>query len=146
MIDDPKAKPSEVKRVLLCTGKIYYDLLEKQQTDKRSDVAIVRVEQLYPTPYEQIETIRSKYKKAKSFIWVQEEPENMGAWPYLCRKFRNSDLQVISRKESSSTATGYTKEHIAQQLSIIGKAFEDEAGKNTKKSIEKATKKVVNID
>jgi 2-oxoglutarate dehydrogenase E1 component len=100
VIDDGYAKPSDVKRVLFCTGKIYYDLLEKQQADKRSDIAIIRLEQLYPTPYEQLNNIVSKYKNAKELIWVQEEPENMGAWPYICRKFYNYDLniKVISRK------------------------------------------------
>ncbi len=148
LIDDVYAKPSEVKRVLFCSGKVYYDLLEKQQTDKRADVAIVRLEQLYPTPYQQIEKIKEKYKKAKEFIWVQEEPENMGAWPYMARKFRDTDLNLkgISRPESSSTATGYPKQHIAQQLQIVGKAFEDIAGPEVKKAIVKATKKVVNID
>lgn len=148
VIDDTYVKTADVKRVLLCSGKIYYELLEKQQTDQRKDVAIVRLEQLYPTPYAQLEAIKEKYSKAKELMWVQEEPENMGAWPYLCRKLRNSDvhLDVISRKESSSTATGYAKQHISQQLYIIGKAFEDKAGKEMKKSITKATNKAVKVD
>jgi 2-oxoglutarate dehydrogenase E1 component len=148
LIDDPAANPASVKRVLLCSGKVYYDLLEKQQTDNRKDVAIVRIEQLYPTPFEAITELTRKYKRAKEFVWVQEEPENMGAWPYFCRKFRNSkiDLQVISRKESSSTATGYAKQHVAQQLYIVGKAFEDKAGPEVEKAVVKTTKKVVNID
>lgn len=148
VIDDTYVKSSDVKRVLLCSGKIYYELLEKQQTDKRKDVAIVRLEQLYPTPYAQLEAIKAKYNKANELMWVQEEPENMGAWPYLCRKLRNSEvhLDVISRKESSSTATGYAKQHISQQLYIIGKAFEDKAGKELKKSITKATNKAVKVD
>jgi 2-oxoglutarate dehydrogenase E1 component len=148
VIDDNYVKATDVKRVLFCSGKIYYDLFEKQQSDKRSDVAIVRLEQLYPTPFEQLSAIKTKYKKADQFVWVQEEPENMGAWPYICRKFRASDLdlELISRKESSSTATGYMKQHISQQLYIIGKAFETSTGAKTKKSLEKATKRVVNID
>ena len=148
VIDDTFVKPGEVKRVLFCTGKVYYDLLEKQQADKRKDVAIVRVEQLYPTPIEQLRAIKDKYNKATELFWVQEEPENMGAWPYICRRFYKSDfhLNVISRKESSSTATGYSKQHVAQQLYIIGKAFEDIAGPEVKKAVVKTTKKVVNID
>ena len=131
-----------------CSGKIYYDLLEKQQTDKRKDVAIVRVEQIYPTPYDQLNEIKAKYLKAKEFVWVQEEPENMGPWPYMGRKFRNTDfnLELISRKESSSTATGYAKQHISQQLYNIGKAFEDKAGKEVKKSVVKTTNKAVKVD
>ncbi|WP_026897833.1 2-oxoglutarate dehydrogenase E1 component [Daejeonella oryzae] len=148
VIDDSFVKAADVKRVLFCSGKIYYDLLDKQQLDKRKDVAIVRLEQLYPIPYDQLNEIKAKYKKAKQFVWVQEEPENMGPWPFISRKFRESEFnfKLISRKESSSTATGYAKQHIAQQLSIIGKAFEDAAGPEIKKQIQKATDKAVNID
>jgi len=148
VIDDNFVKASEVKRVLFCSGKVYYDLLEKQQTDKRKDVAVVRLEQLYPMPYDQLEAIQSKYKKATEFVWVQEEPENMGAWPYISRKFRKSsfNFELISRNESSSTATGYAKQHVAQQLYIVSSAFESKAGPKDKKQVEAATKKVVNID
>ena len=148
VIDDHFVKAADVKRVLLCSGKVYYDLLDKQQTDKRKDVAVVRLEQLYPIPYDQLEAIQSKYKKATEFIWVQEEPENMGAWPYISRKFRNSslNLELISRQESSSTATGYAKQHIAQQLNIVVSAFESKAGLKDKKQVKVATKKIVNID
>ncbi|MES3016422.1 MAG: 2-oxoglutarate dehydrogenase E1 component [Bacteroidota bacterium] len=148
LIDDTYVKASDVKRVLFCSGKVYYDLLEKQQVDKRTDVAIIRLEQLYPTPYDQMDAIRTKYKKAGEFVWVQEEPENMGAWPYIARKFRKSEFNfdVVSRKESSSTATGYAKQHIAQQLFIVGQAFETSAGPEVKKKVEKTTQKVVNID
>ncbi|GAA4325571.1 2-oxoglutarate dehydrogenase E1 component [Mucilaginibacter gynuensis] len=145
LIDDNYADVKKVKRVLLCTGKVYYDLLEKQQTDKRKDVAIVRVEQLYPTPVHQILKVKAKYNKAKEFIWVQEEPENMGAWPYICRKFHNDTvvkLDIISRIEGSSTATGYAKQHAAQQLYIINKAFETQGSKDVKASIDKTTKKL----
>ena len=147
VIDDTFVSEGDVKRVLFCTGKIYYDLLEKQQADQRKDIAIVRVEQLFPTPYTQLRELKAKYTGAE-FFWVQEEPENMGAWPYICRKFRKSDLnlEVISRKEASSTATGYAKQHISQQMYIVGKAFEDRAGKEVEKAIVKTTKKVVNVD
>jgi 2-oxoglutarate dehydrogenase E1 component len=144
LIDDTYVDPKKVKRVLLCTGKIYYDLLDKQQTDKRKDVAIVRIEQLYPTPVTQILKVKAKYEKAE-FIWVQEEPENMGAWPYICRKFHNDqviNLSVISRIEGSSTATGFAKQHAAQQLYIVSKAFEAPAGKVVKESVKKTTKKM----
>jgi 2-oxoglutarate dehydrogenase E1 component len=131
VIDDTFVKADSVKRVLFCSGKIYYDLLEKQQTDKRSDIAIVRLEQLYPSPVAQLEAIKTKYKKASEFIWVQEEPENQGTWPYMCRKFRNStfNFQLIARRESSSTATGYAKQHQAQQVEIINQAFDKSAKK-----------------
>ena len=147
VIDDAYADPKKVKRVLLCTGKVYYDLLEKQQVDKRKDVAIVRVEQLYPTPIQHILKMKYRYEKATEFIWVQEEPENMGAWPYICRKFHNDthlNLQVISRLEGASTATGFAKQHAAQQAHIVAKAFEAPIGKTVKESIKKTTEKMAN--
>ncbi|WDF54625.1 2-oxoglutarate dehydrogenase E1 component [Mucilaginibacter sp. KACC 22063] len=144
LIDDSFVDAKKVTRVLLCSGKIYYDLLEKQQADKRKDVAIVRIEQLYPTPVDAMVKLKTQYPKATEFIWVQEEPENMGAWPYLCRKFRKSELQleVISRRESASTATGYAKQHNSQQLYIVGKAFEAPAGEAVKEAVKKTTKKM----
>jgi 2-oxoglutarate dehydrogenase E1 component len=125
MIDDEFVTANEVKKVLFSSGKIYYDLLEKQQADGRKDVAIVRIEQLYPTPIAQMEKLILKYSNSKEFVWVQEEPENMGAWPYLYRRLRKSslNLDLISRKESSSTATGYAKVHEQQQAAIVEEAF-----------------------
>jgi len=146
VIDDENADAKKVKRVLFCSGKIYYDLLEKQTADDRKDVAIVRLEQLYPTPVQQIEAIRTKYNKATDFIWVQEEPENMGAWPYLWRKSRTEEAlrfdNLISRNESASTATGFAKQHAAQQLYIISKAFESPAGKKVKEAVKATAEKM----
>jgi len=148
LIDDDYADPKKVKRVLLCTGKIYYDLLEKQQADKRKDIAIVRIEQLYPTPLVQILKVKAKYNKVAEFVWVQEEPENMGAWPYICRKFHNDkviNLDVISRHEGSSTATGFAKQHAAQQAQIVSKAFESPAGKQVKAVIKATQDNMANV-
>ncbi|MBC7746024.1 MAG: 2-oxoglutarate dehydrogenase E1 component [Flavobacterium sp.] len=148
LIDDKFVNPKEVKRVLFCSGKVYYDLLEKQQADHRKDVAIVRLEQLYPLPYGGMEDIKLRYKNAVQFIWVQEEPENMGAWPYICRKLFSSDFhfKLISRKESSSTASGFSKQHIAQQVSLVGRAFEDAAGQEVIEKVKETTEKVINVD
>src|ERR1700744_1467240 len=148
VIDDSYADVKKVKRVLFCSGKIYYDLQEKQLADDRKDVAIVRIEQLYPTPVQQMAKIKAKYSKAKEFIWVQEEPENMGAWPYMCRKFRKGDvlsLDVISRLEGSSTATGFAKQHAAQQTHIIAKAFESPVSTELKEKIKKTTEKMSTV-
>ena len=145
MIEDQYADPKKVKRVLMCTGKIYYDLLEKQQADKRKDVAIVRIEQLYPTPTTQIKKMMANYAKAGEFFWVQEEPENMGAWPYICRKFYSHmtvNLGIISRPEGSSTATGFSKQHAAQQLHIVAKAFEAPVGKKVKAAVKETAEKM----
>jgi len=149
VIDDVNVKADEVNRVLFCSGKIYYELLEKQQKDETKNVAIVRVEQLYPTPLDQMEAVYNGYKNAKEAIWVQEEPENMGAWPYLLRKTRKtafSDIEVISRNESSSTATGFAKQHAAQQASILAKAFETPVTEEDKKIAKKSVNKVYNVD
>ncbi|MBD3750627.1 MAG: 2-oxoglutarate dehydrogenase E1 component [Sphingobacteriales bacterium] len=147
VIDDVNVKADKVRRVLLCTGKIYYDLLEEQEKTKRDDIAIVRLEQMYPTPYQQLEKIRTKYKKAE-FLWVQEEPENMGAWPFISRVFRKSDFdfEVISRKPASSPATGFAKQHLAEQAAIVAKAFDlknlDQVKEVIKKSAIAKTAKV----
>ncbi|MEN5235116.1 2-oxoglutarate dehydrogenase E1 component [Sphingobacterium faecium] len=127
VIDDAHVNAKDVKRVLFCSGKVYYDLLEKQEADKRKDIAIVRLEQLFPIPEEQLKAIRKKYNKATQFVWVQEENENMGAWSYYCRKLMNTELAFtgfVARKESGSTATGYMKQHVAQQAEILNKSFE----------------------
>ncbi|WP_426789683.1 2-oxoglutarate dehydrogenase E1 component [Sphingobacterium sp. WOUb80] len=127
VIDDANVAAKDVKRVLFCSGKVYYDLLEKQETDKRKDIAIVRLEQLFPIPTEQLKAIRKKYSKAKEFVWVQEENENMGAWSYYCRKLMGTEIAFtgfVARKESGSTATGYMKQHVAQQAEILNKSFE----------------------
>lgn len=127
VIDDANVAAKDVKRVLFCSGKVYYDLLEKQEADKRKDVAIVRLEQLFPIPTEQLKAVRKKYNKAKEFIWVQEENENMGAWSYYCRKLMGTEIAFtgfVARKESGSTATGYMKQHVAQQAEILNKSFE----------------------
>lgn len=127
VIDDVNVSAENVKRVLFCSGKVYYDLLEKQEADKRKDVAIVRIEQLFPIPTDQLKAIRKKYTKAKEFVWVQEENENMGAWSYYCRKLMGTEIAFtgfVARKESGSTATGYMKQHVAQQAAILNKSFE----------------------
>jgi len=122
IIDDMTVDASKVKKVLLCSGKIYYDLLEYQETNKRKDVAIVRVEQLYPLNYKTLDATVEKYKKAK-FVWVQEEPSNMGAWVYMLSCYRKVPLDVISRKNSASPATGYQKVHFEEQKRIVEEAF-----------------------
>jgi 2-oxoglutarate dehydrogenase E1 component len=113
---------SKVKKVLLCTGKMYFDLSEKQLKDNRKDVAIVRLEQLYPLPVQQLEALNQKYKAA-TWFWVQEEPLNMGAASYLQMNLKQINYGVISRNPSAATATGYAKVHGREQLEIIETAF-----------------------
>ncbi|MFY8110106.1 MAG: 2-oxoglutarate dehydrogenase E1 component [Bacteroidia bacterium] len=123
VIDDTFVDAKKVKRVLLCTGKIYYELLERQQKENRKDIAIVRVEQLYPMPEQQLTAIYEKYAKAEK-VWVQEEPKNMGAWLYLLRWDSNRILNRISRESSASPATGFSKAHLREQEAIISKSFD----------------------
>ncbi|AQG80894.1 2-oxoglutarate dehydrogenase E1 component [Spirosoma montaniterrae] len=121
VLGDSYANPKKVKRVLLCTGKVYYDLLDKQQADQRDDVAIVRLEQLAPLPQKQLDAVLASYGKAER-IWVQEEPENMGAWTYLLRS--GMRLPIISRHAAASPATGFAKIHTQEQAEIVRRAFE----------------------
>ena len=149
VIADANVKADAVNRVVFCSGKIYYELLEKQQKDEIKNVAIVRLEQLYPTPLAQMEGVYKSYKNATEAVWVQEEPENMGAWPYLLRKVRKTffkDIEVISRKESSSTATGFAKQHADQQAFILARAFEMPVTEKEQKIAKKSVSKVYNVD
>lgn len=123
VIDDANATVKATRRVVFCSGKVYYDLLERQETDKESGVAVVRVEQLYPFPQKQLDAVIAKYKNATELVWLQEEPENMGAWSYLLRTWANAELKLIAREASASPATGSHKQHDKEQHAIIEKAF-----------------------
>lgn len=124
VIDDPNIKTaSKVKRVLLCSGKMYFDLSEKQLAEQRTDVAIVRLEQIYPLPVEQLNALREKYKKAE-WIWVQEEPRNMGAAGFLQMTLEDFPIKFISRPAGAATATGFAKMHAKEQQALVDKAFE----------------------
>jgi 2-oxoglutarate dehydrogenase E1 component len=111
-----------VKTVVFCSGKIYFDLAERQQKDKRTDVALIRLEQLYPLPYSQLEALYKKYSKA-TWFWVQEEPLNMGAAAYLQMNLKSINFGIISRQPSAATATGYSKVHAQEQGEIVETAF-----------------------
>jgi len=121
---DNYVEDKKVKKVLLCSGKMYFDLLEKQQKDERKDVAVVRIEQLHPFPTKQVEAELAKYPKAKVF-WVQEEPENMGYWSFVIREFGWKRFEgLIARKKSASPATGFLKIHNEEQAALVNLAFE----------------------
>ncbi len=123
VIDDTTANADTVTKLVFCSGKLFYDLIERKEKDKNTTIAIVRIEQLYPLPLLQLNEIIEKYKNAKTYIWAQEEPENMGAWSFLLRVFREVPLQVISRMESASPATGFSKSHETQQKAIVDSVF-----------------------
>lgn len=122
VMDDGAADPVKIKKVLFCSGKIYFDLVERQQKDKRKDIALIRVEQLYPLPAKQLEALYGKYAKA-TWFWVQEEPLNMGAASFLQTNLRSINFGVIGRQRSASTATGYNKVHLQEQAELIETAF-----------------------
>ncbi len=123
VIDDTASfVPANVRKVLFCSGKIYYDLLDKKQKDNVTDTAIVRVEQLYPLPLKQLEMLHQKYSRA-TWFWVQEEPLNMGAASYLQMNLKTISYGIISRNPGAATATGYAKVHAQEQAEIVNTAF-----------------------
>jgi 2-oxoglutarate dehydrogenase E1 component len=123
VIDDSfVTDPALVKKVLFCSGKIYFDLAERQQKDNRKDIAIIRLEQLYPLPEKQLQTLYEKYNKA-TWFWIQEEPLNMGAASYLQMNLKSINYGFISRQPSAATATGYAKVHAQEQKEIVDTSF-----------------------
>ncbi|GAA4732892.1 2-oxoglutarate dehydrogenase E1 component [Flavisolibacter ginsenosidimutans] len=123
VIDDTFVQNAgDVKKVLFCSGKVYYDLADRQQKEARKDVAVVRVEQLYPLPYKQLEELYKKYNKA-TWFWVQEEPLNMGAAAFLQMNLKGMNYGIISRQPGAATASGYSKVHAQEQAEIVETAF-----------------------
>ena len=122
-------KDSKIKKVVMCSGKIYYDLLEAREIAKNDSIVLIRIEQLYPFPAKTLANLLKKYQKAK-FIWCQEEPKNMGAWNtvrnYIDRTleiihYTGDKVKYVGRKASASTATGNLNKHLAQQKEILEK-------------------------
>lgn len=124
VIDDANAEASKVEKVVFCQGKFYYDLLKKKEELNAENVALVRLEQLYPLDKSKINAILDKYSNKKQLIWAQEEPENMGAWTYLLRKMREIPFEVISPREAASPAPGSHKTFEARHNNTINRVFE----------------------
>jgi 2-oxoglutarate dehydrogenase E1 component len=123
VIDDPTVESAAgINKVLFCSGKIYFELAERKQKEGKNDVAVIRLEQLYPLPERQLMELYKKYNKA-TWFWVQEEPLNMGAAGFLQMHLKNINYGVISRHLSAATATGYSKVHAQEQKEIIDTAF-----------------------
>jgi 2-oxoglutarate dehydrogenase E1 component len=123
VIDDYSADPQKITRVVFCTGKVYYDLLDEKIRINDSVTAVVRIEQIYPFPLNQVNELLLKYSKAATYLWVQEEPSNMGAWSFIIRHFHDVQLLLVARPESGSPATGLPKTHKLRQQKIVEKAF-----------------------
>ncbi len=134
---EKKSAAEKVKTLVLCTGKIFYDLQKKRDENKVKDLTIVRVEQLYPFPQVALEELKVKYKKVDRIVWCQEEPYNMGAWTFVQPRLWgiwDRDIEYVGRKGSGTTAEGSSKAHLAEQERIITVALGLKKNKKKKKS------------
>jgi 2-oxoglutarate dehydrogenase E1 component len=123
-----KIVKKKVARVVMCSGKVYYDLLKKRREDKLDHVAIIRIEQLYPFPHEEVKKILGSYKNASTFVWCQEEPQNQGAW--YCSRHNLDDavpnkepVVFAGRAASAAPAVGYASVHNEQQAKLVSDAL-----------------------
>ncbi|HHE3460863.1 TPA: 2-oxoglutarate dehydrogenase E1 component [Pasteurella multocida] len=120
--------PKHVRRVVMCSGKVYYDLLEQRRKNNQSDVAIIRIEQLYPYPHEEMKQILADYSHVTDYVWCQEEPLNQGAWYCSQHNFVSSipehgKLRYVGRPASASPAVGYMSLHNEQQTALVNEAL-----------------------
>ena len=131
VIADTRVNPKDVEKVIMCSGKVYYDLLQAAEETQENHVALIRVEQFYPWPHKELMEALAPYQSAQ-FVWCQEEPENMGAWSFVDRrleqvlvdlKVKNNRPSVISRPVSASPATGLLKRHEVEQKQIVDEAL-----------------------
>jgi len=133
LIPDAKANVKKVKRVVVCGGKVYYDLLEEASKRGAEDVALVRVEQLYPFPREALKAEIARYTGAKDVVWCQEEPRNQGAWYQIrhhltaCLGAKQA-LHYAGRKASPSPAAGHLADHVAEQTKLVADALANALG------------------
>ncbi len=140
IISDPQYIGNNVQRILLCSGKVYYDLVNKREELGRTDLAIIRIEQLYPFPLDRLTEIMVRYSDAAEIFWVQEEPENMGAWYFVEEQLqsmmnagsaaatRRRQLRYIGRPPAASPATGAHRTHHDQQIALVDEAFASTPG------------------
>jgi 2-oxoglutarate dehydrogenase E1 component len=134
--DQSQTDPARVKRILLCTGKVYFDLAAARAERGLNDVALIRLEQLYPLRKNDLMDLLRAYPKGTPVVWVQEEPRNMGAWSYINRQLPGELLGLhpwscVTRERSASPAAGSEKRHKLEQAKLIREAFEDSSGKGT---------------
>jgi 2-oxoglutarate dehydrogenase E1 component len=129
VIDDPQADPAHITRLVFCSGKFYYDLINSEQRAKNPHVAIVRVEQLYPFPADDITAILQRYSRVQQIVWAQEEPKNMGAWEFMGYRLKKLvglrvPVNYVGRRRSGTPAEGSKTAHQVNQAMIAGYAFE----------------------
>jgi 2-oxoglutarate dehydrogenase E1 component len=126
VIDDETGNPRKVIKVVFCNGKLYYDLLAERERLNNDQIALIRIEQLYPFPTQQVKAVAEKYPLSKTFIWAQEEPANMGAWNFIHDLFGlNIPLKLVARPASGSPATGSGKFHTIRQQKILDKVMSE---------------------
>ena len=131
VIDDELDNKNDVKKIIMCSGKVFYELIEKRNKEKRNDIAIIRIEQLYPFPYDDLEEILLRYQNVHEYIWCQEEPLNQGAWfshrhriqRVLDRLGNNNEVKLVSRPPAAAPAVGLMKLHLKQQETLINEAI-----------------------
>ncbi len=123
VIDDETAEPEKILQVIFTSGRLYYDLLKRKEERDADNTAIVRLEQLYPLPGEQLSRIVKKYPNAERHVWAQDEPENMGAWDFVSRNFTDVSFLPITRPASAAPAGGLVKLHKARLEKILDKSF-----------------------
>jgi len=129
--DEVKNKPS-ITKVVLCSGKVFYDLKDRQNSQQKDNIAIVRIEQLYPFPYDDLEEILMEYKNVKDIVWCQEEPQNQGAWfshrhrlqRVLDRLGKDKEITLVSRPPAAAPAVGMMKLHLEQQSNLVTEALQ----------------------
>ena len=124
LIDDPRNIHKTATNVVLCQGKVYYELIEEAEKRGVKDMAFVRIEQLYPLPKEQVDATLAKYKNAKNIIWAQEEPENMGAWTFMAKNLRHIDLKGVTRPAAAASAEGSKETHLKRLKKLFNTVFE----------------------
>lgn len=123
VLDDTNVDAKKVTRLAFCSGKVYYDLIERREKEGTDDIAFIRLEQLYPFPQKQVEEIVKKYSKAKDYLFVQEEPENMGPWRFVDGNLRSLNLKYFGRDAAASPATGFAKRHAMENEEIMTGIF-----------------------
>lgn len=123
VIDDAEVDVDDVRRLVFCSGKIYYDLLARKTELGARDIALIRIEQLHPFPTGSVDRIIRKYKNTLLTLWVQEEPGNMGPWRHIQQEFRNTEIMPVYRQPSGSPAAGLVRLHQISQEEIMGKVF-----------------------
>jgi 2-oxoglutarate dehydrogenase E1 component len=125
VLDDPAADPGRVRRIVLCSGKVFYDLLERREAAGINDVALVRLEQFHPFPSEQLQRVLGRYRKAQVCVWAQEESHNMGGWFFVEPLVRalGADIHYVGRDSSASPATGSRQVHLREQKELVEAAL-----------------------